>query len=301
MLNRLLACLGALFALSCVGCSAPHQGLILAHRGASAYLPEHTLEAYALAFAQGADYIEPDVVLTRDGVLICAHDLVMEEVTDVAVAFPGRARPDGKWYWIDFTFAEIKTLHKTGRGDAEAGVTGYTVATLDEMLTQVARLNSRLGKNVGVIPEPKKPSFHREQGQDLEAALASTLRRHGYTRRTDRAIIQCFELDALERLRHDLACDLQLVYLVSDMPDASTLDRAAAVADGLGPKKTLIEDEHGQPVADGWLLRACRERNLAVYPWTFGGDERVMTRFLRMHRVTGLFTDNPDAGVRAKR
>ena len=106
--------------------------LVFAHRGASGYLPEHTLEAYTLAVAQGADHVEPDVVATRDGVLICLHDVHLERVTDAAAVYPDRARSDGRWYALDFTLAELRRLQVTAAGRHD--LPGCGIPTLDEMV-----------------------------------------------------------------------------------------------------------------------------------------------------------------------
>ncbi|MFG0307411.1 MAG: glycerophosphodiester phosphodiesterase family protein [Phycisphaerales bacterium JB040] len=301
-----------------------HAQLVIAHRGASAYLPEHTLEAYTLAYAQGADYIEPDVVLTRDGVLICAHDLTMERVTDVAQRFPDRARDDGSWYWIDFDLAEIRSLARldpeapprTGHPRAETQQTGGhaapewggRVATLDEMLALVARLNdtlgARAGRTVGVIPEPKDPAFHRDQGRPIEEELLAALARHGYTARPDHAIIQCFDLDSLERFAA-LGCGgndgLRLVWLLSDVPSQQQLARAKRICVGLGPSRALLVNEDGWPSPFHITAGAFR---FELYPYTFRGDHDTVRddarHFFDTLRVQGLFTDNPDAGVAAR-
>jgi glycerophosphoryl diester phosphodiesterase len=273
------------------------QKLVIAHRGASGYLPEHTLEAYALAYAQGADLIEPDVVLSRDGVLVCNHDIHMGQTTDVAERFPDRRRADGRYYFIDFTVAELKTLAVKGRNDAAEP--GYQIPTLAEMLAMISRLNERSGRAVGTIPEPKSPAWHREQGQPIEAKLLEQYAALGYTRRTDPAIVQCFELDSLRRMRNELKSDLRLVYLLGQSPDDRTLDELATFADGIGPAAKLIEND-GQSIANNSLVRRAHERRLKVYPYTFGTDEASTRRFFWIYGVDGLFSDFPDVAVRAR-
>ena len=264
----------------------PVRTLIIAHRGASGYLPEHTLEAYAYAYAAGADYLEPDVVLAADGTLICSHDLTLEKTTDVADVFPGRARADGKWYAIDFTVAELKQLHRRGPGDAAPR--GMQIATLDELFDLIGQLNAQTGRRVGVIPEPKSPSFHREAGRPIEPVLLDALRRHGYTEPNDPAIIQCFDLDALRRIHDDLDSRLRLVYLIGRDPLPS--DRISAVAafcHGLGPNKEFFETHPD-------MIDAARRSGLALYPYTFKRDVESHRRFIHEHRVRGIFTDFPD-------
>jgi glycerophosphoryl diester phosphodiesterase len=273
------------------------QKLVIAHRGASGYLPEHTLEAYALAFAQGADFIEPDVVISKDGVLVCNHDIYMQDTTNVSELFPDRARADGRYYFIDFTLAELKKLSMKGRRDSAEP--GYQIPTLAEMLTMIRRLNERTGRNVGTIPEPKNPRWHREQGQPLEARLLDQYAAFGMTQRTDPVIVQCFELDALRRMRQELKSDLRMVFLTGGTPDDRTLDDLATFADGIGPALTSIEKD-GRSVRDNDLVRRAHQRHLKVIPYTLGNDEAQTRRFFEQYGVDGLFSDFPDVAVRAR-
>jgi glycerophosphoryl diester phosphodiesterase len=283
------------------GCAGPPRAadpgpLVIAHRGASAYLPEHTLEAYTLAHALGADVIEPDVVFSRDGVAICAHDIVMQEVTDVRSLFPERSRADGSWYWVDFDLAEIKRLSKTGRRSALDGADspGYSVATLAEMIALVGRLDAASGRArpTGIIPELKQPESYSQAGLDPAAALTLALDRSGWP--AEAVMIQCFDLVTIERLAG--LTEHRLVWLCAQTPTDEQLDRAAAVCHGLGPNRRLLEDPTGRPLP---LLAEARRRGLALYPWTFTDDREAMARFFRTHRVEGLFTDNPDVGLQA--
>ncbi len=275
--------------------------LVIAHRGASAYLPEHTLSAYTLGYAQGADYIEIDVVLTRDGVPICLHDLWLETTTDVAQKFPGRARRDGHYYALDFTLEEIRTLRAWGRAtpDQQPLVPAGQIPTLQEAIRLVQHLNRQLGRQVGVVPEMKSPSFHRSEGKPMEEPVWQVLKEAGYRGRNAPAIVQCFEEDALVRLRQ-IGCDLPLLFLTSAPITSEALDRIAKIADCLGLNRWLIEDMQGRPVDDAKLVKECHRRNLKVYPWTFKAEEAVMRRFMERYGVDGVITDNPDLGVRAR-
>jgi glycerophosphoryl diester phosphodiesterase len=268
--------------------------LVIAHRGASGYLPEHTLAAYAAAHFMGADVIEPDVVLTADGVPICSHDLTLETTTDVADRFPGRAREDGSFYAIDFTLGEIRTLEKLGR-EGRVRQPGHRVATLEEMIALVQDLNARTGRTVGIIPEPKHPGFHRDEGRPIERPLLETLARQGYAGPGDGCVIQCFDLDALERMHDEHGTELPLAFLIGEETDRATLERAARVCSALGPKRSLVFGEE-RPLP---LLEMARELGLALYPWTFGDEELDMAG-LYAAGVAGLFTDYPDAGRRAR-
>lgn len=264
--------------------------LVIAHRGASAYRPEHTLAAYELACAQGADLIEPDVVSTRDGVLVCRHDLSLEGTTDVAAEFPDRARADGHWYTADLTMQEIRRLRVV---DRSGRMTDQAVPTLDECLDLVQAEGAQAGRTIGVIPELKDPEFHRQAGLAIEGPLLAALRRHGYRTRTDAAIVQCFDLDTLRALRQEHGSDLRLVWLVDEVPSAESLDRAARWVDALGPEKSLI-------LEGGPLVEAARARDLALFPWTFEGDEAQVQRACAVPGVAGLFANDPDVAVRAR-
>ncbi|MEL6741852.1 MAG: glycerophosphodiester phosphodiesterase family protein, partial [Planctomycetota bacterium] len=272
----------------------PEPPFVIAHRGASAYEPEHTRQAYLLGIEMGADFIEPDIVFTRDLVAICAHDITMEQTTNVADLFPDRHRDDGSWYWNDFTIAEIRTLTKSGRtrsGAERPGVT-YHVLTLGEMLSVIQRKNtSRIRARqprLGVIPELKKPGFYEANspGFDPAAALVSELETHDSGPR-ELCIIQCFDLRTIEHLA--TLTDLPLVWLTGDVPTDEQLDRAAAVAHGLGPNRRLLEDDAGNPKP---LIERARARGLALYPYTFKDEPEATERFFHDHGVAGLFTDN---------
>ena len=291
-----------LTAISClplIGCATRPDTLVIAHRGASGYLPEHTLEAYSLAYGMNADVIEPDVVLTRDGVLVCSHDLTIHNPGVMAAAFPDRRRPDGNWYFIDFDLAELKALNAPLGRNAETAQ-GMQIATLDEMILLVQRLNKATGRSVEIIPEPKSPKFHRDAGNPLEPVVVETLARHGYTSRTDGAIIQCFDLDALKRIRHQLHCDLRLVYLVSKPVEDVVLEGVAAFADGFGPSRRMIEGDNGEAGTQPDIIRKSHARGLPVYMYTFGNDEATVRRFMQTHAVDALFTDFPDIAVRVR-
>jgi len=294
-------------ALALLAGSAPNPDvptptpLIIAHRGASAYLPEHTLAAYTLAYGMGADVIEPDVVLTRDGELICSHDLTLDPhlTPTLERTFASRRRPDGKWYFIDFDLAELKGM-QTALGCNAAALDGFQIASFDEMVTTVQHLNAATGRNVAIIPEAKSPAFHRSEGKPIEPALVDALARHGYRSRTDAAIIQCFDLESLRQMRKELHCDLRLMYLISDPVTPALLDDLATFADGVGPSRKLIEEDDGAPGKQPDLVTLAHARRLAVYPYTFDADAARTKRFFSEYHVDGLFTNNPDVGVRVR-
>jgi glycerophosphoryl diester phosphodiesterase len=282
--------------------------LLVAHRGASAYAPEHTLEAYALALTQGADFLEPDLQLTRDGVLICLHDLTLERTTNVADVFPDRFREEQvgdvtlrRWYAVDFTLDELRQLDAGGWFDAEFA--GATIPTLEELIA-LAR-----GK-AGIFPETKSPEFYREHGLEMEAILVDLLAREGLVdpdglSRTP-VILQSFSAESLEILKGMLGDAIPLTLLVGNAAGATWwldevgMDEAMAFASGVGPNKNLL-------LADPEIILRAHARGLFVIPYTFrsastGAFPDVgaeIDYFLHTLGVDGLFTDNPDLFPRA--
>jgi glycerophosphoryl diester phosphodiesterase len=300
---------------------------IIAHRGASAYLPEHTLPAKAMAYAMGADFLEQDVVATRDDALVVLHDIHLDRVTDVATRFPGRARADGRYYVRDFDLVEIRCLEVTERLDAQGQPvypgrfpphTGrFGIHTLAEELEFVHGLNRATGGSTGIYPEIKRPAWHREEGIDLGAAMLEVLAAHGYTAPADPVFVQCFDAREVRRLREELGCRLRLVQLIGDNSwgEADTdydalctepaLAALARTADAIGPWVNRLYEPgaDGAPPRSSGLAEAAHRAGLLVHPYTFRADDLApgfrnftdMVRFFCVDlRVDGLFTDFPD-------
>ena len=185
--------------------------LVIGHRGASGTLPEHTLQAYALAIKVGADYIEPDLVSTKDGVLIARHEPNIGGTTNVAdhPEFASRkttkmvdGAPVTDWFASDFTLAEIKTLRaKQSRAGRPTEFDGkFKIPTLQEVITLAKRASKRHGRAVGIYPETKHPTFHQDLGLPLEGRLVTVLKRNGLNKRKSRVFIQSFEQANLKQL-----------------------------------------------------------------------------------------------------
>jgi glycerophosphoryl diester phosphodiesterase len=328
----LLLALGAVTALA----GAPRP-VVIAHRGASGYLPEHTLPAVAFAHAAGADYIEQDVVLSKDGVPLVLHDIEIDTVTDVAVRFPGRHRANGHYYAIDFTLAEIKQLRaserfepKTGKpvfpGRFPLGQSAFTIPTLEEELQLVQGLNRSTGREAGIYPEIKAPAWHRRQGHDISAIVLEVLARYGYRTKADRFFLQCFDVVEIRRLRDELGFQGKLVQLIgrygggeSAAPGAdATQDNAplltseglaalAKHADGIGPSLTHLvttgSDGTARPTD---VVRRAHAAGLVVHPYTFRTDAlpkfapdatSLLELLCAKLEVDGLFADQPDVVV----
>jgi glycerophosphoryl diester phosphodiesterase len=288
--------------LSCA--AAPAQPVVIAHRGASGYLPEHTLEAYAMAYALGADYVEQDLVMTKDGALVCLHDIHLESTTDVEERFPDRAREDGRWYAADFTLAEIKTLraHERLPKRFPVGHADFAVPTFEEAIELVRGLNTSTGRAVGIYPELKQPSFHRREGLDMTAPFVEALRRHGYDAADAPIFIQCFEHKTLQQLRAEHGVKAPMIALVGGdaffdrAVSAGGLAEIAEYAQGIGPDK-------GRVFKDPELVERAHANGLAVHPYTLRADvvPRAFENFEAEMRALfvdmgadGAFTDHTD-------
>lgn len=274
--------------------------LVTAHRGASGYLPEHTLAAYATAHAMGADYIEPDVVVTKDGALVCLHDLWLETTTNVAARFAGRQRADGHFYAADFTLPEIKSLEVYGRAKEadRKHLAGYQVATLEELILIVQEMNRTTKRNCGLLVETKAPAFHIKEGKPLEAPVLAMLEKYGYQGPDSLAIIQCFEADHLKRLRQENKTTLPLMYLTGKNMSDAEIESVATYVNGINPSRGAVESAPGKPINDNAMIRATKQRGLKMFVWTFNAEEDAVRRFLFDYGVDGVITNNPDVGVR---
>ncbi|MEO8010499.1 MAG: glycerophosphodiester phosphodiesterase family protein, partial [Dokdonella sp.] len=214
--------------------------LIIAHRGASALRPEHTLAAYEKAIDDGADFIEPDLVMTRDGVLITRHENAIGGTTDVATrpefadrratrAIDGETTTD--WFSDDFSLAEIRTLRARERLPMMRGTAfdgHFEVPTFEQVIALVERKSREYKRSIGLIPEIKHSSYHHTRGLDPEQTLVDALQRHAYTRQASIGI-QSFEVGNLQRLR-SLLGDRANVFLVQliGAPDQRPVDRINA-------------------------------------------------------------------------
>jgi glycerophosphoryl diester phosphodiesterase len=301
--------------------------IVIAHRGASGYLPEHTLEAKALAYGLGADYLEQDVVATRDEQLVVLHDLHLDDVTDVASRFPGRQRADGRHYAIDFDLAELQQLAVSERRKPGSRLARFPerfppdaalfrIATLDQELTLIAGLNKSMHRTVGIYPEIKHPRWHHEHGVDLASRLLAVLAAHGYGDSESAAYVQCFDAEELRRVREDLGSRLKLVQLVGEEAEyapllaADGLARVAGYADALGPSyKQLVLTADISPLRKSPLVDAAKRAGLKLHPYTFRRDdlpasaaglEDLLRVFFVDIGVDGLFCDQPDVAVRVR-
>jgi len=307
--------------------------VVIAHRGACGYLPEHTLEAKAYAHALGAHFIEQDVVATRDNELVVLHDIHLDRVTDVSDKFPDRKRSDGRYYARDFDLAEIKTLTATERrGDDDTtavfpsrfptGVGNFRVPTLREEVKLIQGLNKATGRVVGIYPEIKRPAWHRSEGIDISPIVLQLLDDLGYRTKADPIYLQCFDATEVRRLRLDLGCKLKLIQLLAEnswgesetdydqLMTSEGLNSLASVVDGVGPwlaHLVKLAEVDGQPVSTG-LVSAAHAAGLKVHPYTFRADQlapgfenmtEMVAWFVETLGIDGLFTDFPDMALAA--
>lgn len=281
--------------------------VVIAHRGASGYLPEHTLESYAFAYAAGADYIEQDLALTKDGRLVCMHDICLELTTDVEEQYPDRKREDGRWYVIDFTLDEIKGLHVHERLPRRFPVkkSDFEVPTFEEAIELVQGLNASTHRNVGIYPEMKEPGWHTKEGQPIEEPCAAVLRAYGYTDQNARVFVQCFEEGPLRKMRTEIGLDVPQIYLFGNdksqdhLATPEGLAKIKEFAEGIGPDKARIE-------ADPELVERAHAAGLLVHPYTLRADMRPRKyptpedearQFFFTYKVDGMFTDFADIAV----
>jgi glycerophosphoryl diester phosphodiesterase len=311
---------GALFLVAL----APLEGpLVIAHRGASGHRPEHTIEAYTLAVEMGADAIEPDLVVTRDGVLVVRHEHEIGATTDVATRFPDRRttkRIDGRdvtgWFTEDLTLADVKTLRARERlaSRSHAYDGQFLVPTFEEVVELAARLGRQSGRPIAVYPETKHPSYFAGIGLPLERRLVGVLERHGLTGRAAPVFIQSFEPASLRALRAMTA--VRLVQLLDEGADAGPgrLAEIARYADGIGPNKRLVvpAGPDARTSAPTALVRNAHAAGLFVHVWTMRSDAPFLSpsyegkpeleyRQFADLGVDGIFTDFPDAAVSALR
>jgi glycerophosphoryl diester phosphodiesterase len=296
--------------------------LVIAHRGASGERPEHTIQSYRLAIEEGADYIEPDLVMTLDGVLVARHENEIGGTTDVAQhpEFAARRRTqiiDGEtmvgWFTEDFTLAEIKTLRARERlpelRPKNCAFDGqFLVPTFDEIMQLAVEANRGrgAGQRIGVYPETKHPAHFAAIGLPQEQAVLDTLQRHGYAAEGSPVVIQSFDPRNLRQLRGMTRLPL-LQLLEHELGDLAEI---ATYADGIGIAKALASTE---------AVSAAHAVNLKVHVWTFRAENEFLPEDLRIgtspaahgdldaeilrflkRGIDGFFVDFPKIGVRVR-
>ncbi len=312
-----------IFASSLTAGNESRRSVIIAHRGASAYAPEHTLASYQLAIEQGADFVEQDLQVTKDGALVCLHDRDLERTTNVTQVFPDRATErdaEGQsrraWYAIDFTLAEIKRLD-AGSWFNSANPFAARQSFADQKIPTLEEAIHLIGNRAKLYIEIKDFEFYRSLGVDAAEKLVSVLKANGFDRRADRVMIQSFSKECLLRVR-ELAPRYARVQLLpmegkdrakdTSMVSESLAREIAVYAQGAGPSRNMIRS------ADD--VAVFHRAGLIVHPYTFRGtttaskrrplDEKLsdgstlrqtiiadIRRFIEF-RIDGGFTDYPD-------
>ena len=331
---------------------AAHQGpLVFGHRGAAGYRPEHTLASYDLAIRLGADVIEPDLVTTKDGVLVARHEPEISATTDVSAHPEFASRrvtklldgvPTTGWFTEDFTLAELRTLRAKERiPDIRQRNTlydgRYQVPTFQEVIDLAKRESRRYGRQIGIAPETKHPTYFRRQHKPLEPALVRMLTRNGLNRSGAKVWVQSFEVGNLVALRSVLR--VHLVQLTSatgapydfvasgdprtyaDLTTPAGLRRIARYADAIGPDKNQIvpRDAAGALLPPTSLVQDAHDAGLDVVPYTFRNENAFLPLDFRHGTdpaqygdafaeyalfwslgVDGLFSDNADTAREAR-
>lgn len=278
------------------------EPLIVAHRGASGYRPEHTLAAYKLAIEQGADFIEPDLVPTKDGELVARHENNIADTTNVSShpEFAERQRTkiiDGKevtgFFTEDFTLAELKTLKAKGRsGEAREYSGQFPIATFQEVIDLVKDTEAETGRVIGIYPETKHPSYFQSIGMGMEEQLVDTLNKNGYQGQDAPVIIQSFEVDNLKQLNEMTDVPIaQLIYdkgapqdfveqgietTYDDMLTPEGLAEMATYADIVSPHKSqlLARDENNLMTGVTGVIADAHDAGLKVHAYTFDAENR---------------------------
>jgi len=314
----------------------PATPIVIAHRGASGYRPEHTLAAYELAIRQGADFIEPDVVITKDGALVVRHEHRLDETTDVAQKLPAlrNAKRVGNdtvsgWFVEDLTLAQVKQLRARERLASRSHEYDgqFGIPTLDDVLELAVRMSRETGRVIGVYPETKSPSYFRSIGLPLEEKLIAALQRHWPDLGSAPVFVQSFEVGNLERLRAMAPVRLiQLLAAQGGPPDAggtttyatmatpAGLREIARYARGVGVEKRLILPvaRNGATLPQTSIVADAHAAGLLVHVWTFrsdapflaaqyAGDPGAEYRQFAGLGVDGVFSDFPDHAVGALR
>jgi len=308
--------------------------IVIAHRGACGYLPEHTLEAKSMAYAMGAHYIEQDVVMTKDNALIVLHDITLDRTTDVADKFPRRARDDNRYYAIDFTLEEIRTLSATERfrsGENQKSqeyknrfpinTSSFRIHTFEEEIQLIQGLNKSTGNNIGIYPEIKQPIFHRGEGKDISTEIVNIIKNYGYKTKKNKVFLQTFSFEELKLLKNEIlpkaGIELNLIQLVDSestypwMFEEEGMQRLANFADGIGPEKGLIIKNLStiSNLEITPLVGRAHAAGLKVHPYTYRSDpgqvpdyvesfEELLGKHYLDVGVDGVFTDFPDKAVK---
>lgn len=301
-------------------CSQNFAFTVIAHRGLPRLFPEHTIKGLEESLKLPIDYVEPDVVLTKDKIPVVLHDIHIDTTTDVKKVFPSRSRKDGRYYAIDFTLTELKTLRANHRIKIKSGKPAigtrvpiknspYKIPTLDEFIQTVLKHNKKNKKSVGIYPEIKAPQFHLNEGYDSTMIIHDKLLKIKKENPSFKIIVQCFHSKTLKRLKK-MKSPFFLVQLIGQntwresddnykkMRTKKGLQEVKKYADGVGPwLYHLVKKKTKKPNS---FLKDAKEIGLIVHPYTLRNDalpkfaesEMEVLFLLLASGADGIFTDN---------
>ncbi|OGV20960.1 MAG: hypothetical protein A2X47_10425 [Lentisphaerae bacterium GWF2_38_69] len=304
--------------------------IIIAHRGSSGYVPEHTLLAKVMAYAQNADYIEQDVSMTKDAQIVVMHDIFLDTNTDVKKVYPDKAEKDERYHIIDFTLDEIKQLSVHERTDEKGKVVfnnrfPYTdeldlkVPTLEQEIVLIQGLNKSTEKNKGLYVELKQPKIYPDHGKEFARKVLAILAKYGYDNADSNCYIQCFDPFLLKYIKYDLHSKLRLIQLIGDnsaddrdidyneMLTKKGLKEIASYAYGIGPSISQLFTNYGKnpDLKLNNVAKWAHEAGLRIHPYTLRNDSlpkgltynSICDLLFKKAKIDGMFTDQPDLGV----
>ncbi|MDA8792516.1 glycerophosphodiester phosphodiesterase [Bacteriovoracaceae bacterium] len=301
---------------------------VIAHRGASGYLPEHTLESASMAHGFDVDYIEPDVVMTKDDQLIVLHDTTLDSTTNVHRIFPKRRRKDGKFYAVDFTLKEIKSLRvggsKKSPGKAKypqrfpIGKNIFRIPTFEELIILVQGLNKSRGKNIGLYVEIKNPEFHEKENKKIIIETMKMLKKYGYED-NQKAILQCFYPPTLEEIKNKYKSKIPLVLLMAENSWNETsadyeflmtedgISKVSKYASGIGFWMNGLFGKQSKMYKS--MVKIAKAKGLMVHGYThrvdqfpatsgYSSDRELFIYFKNIVKLDGIFSDFPDVIIK---
>jgi glycerophosphoryl diester phosphodiesterase len=310
---------------------ASRNKTVIAHRGAPGYLPEHTLAGVAMAHGWGVDFIEPDIVITKDHKAVVLHDIHIDTTTNVTKIFPNRKRKDGRYYAVDFTLKEIKTLNVNERINLKTGKkvfhnrfdlnqSKFKVPTFVEFIELVQGLNKSTGRDIGIYPEIKSPEFHAKEKKDITKITFNILKKYGYNSKKANIFVQCFYPPTLKRLRSEFNAQMPLIALIAenDWKESSIdydelrtekgIKELSSYVDGIGPYlKHLIISKPGVNFIQSDLVNFAHKNGLKVHPYThrvdslpeyFTDNKKLFDFLYNKVGVDGIFSDFGDVALR---
>ncbi len=323
MLIRNILIVAAVLAATSASAQRPSDKfpLIIGHRGASAYLPDHTVEAYELAVAQGADYIEADFVASKDGYLFARHEHELSQTTNVADVFPEKKTNkviDGKivegWFSEDFTHDEFKKLRARQplKFRDQSHNDKYEIPTLAEVLALRASLSREHKRRIGFFPELKHADYYRAMNFPVEGWTVQIMEAWALDRAGSPLITQSFDKNSVAKL-NEMMPNIPAIQLLEGKSDVSDAGLAAIkkYADGIGvPKELIVPVKNGQAGRPTDLIARAHKAGLTVYPYTFrpekqylpasyGGDPAKEYCIFASLGADGIFTDAPDQALKA--